>query len=116
LRLPKSVTGETAKPELWKAFAADVPHLSDLFVSPLGDYALVMARPKEFEYHLYAYTVVSGTPGKRLAEIPWEHTNSYPITVAQWCAGKYVEQWSGVMEKIQSHPLPPAIFQPSPSQ
>src|SRR5262249_648968 len=57
LRLPKSVTGETVKPELWRAFAAALPHLSDLFVSPLGDYALVLVAPKNFEYHLYAYTV-----------------------------------------------------------
>jgi hypothetical protein len=110
LVLPKSVTGEVSKAALWPAMAKAVPHLSDFYFSPLGDYALVLMSPKNFEYHLYAYSAKNGELGKMLAEIPWENTNSHPIVMAQWSAGKYVAQWTEVLQKIKDHPLPDPIL------
>src|SRR5215472_13896267 len=43
LALPKSVTGEESKASLWPIIAATVPHLSDFYLSPIGDYAIIIA-------------------------------------------------------------------------
>jgi hypothetical protein len=114
LVLPKSVSGEISKAALWPALAKAIPHLSDFYFSPLGDYALVLVSPKTFEYHLYAYSAKNGALDKRLAEIPWENTNSHPIVMAQWSAGKYVPQWTAVLQKIKDHPLPDPVL-PAPT-
>jgi hypothetical protein len=72
LPLPKTITGESSKSALWRAFAAAVPHLSDFFLSPLGDYALVLIEPKNGEFHLYAYSIQNG-PRKATRGNPWLH-------------------------------------------
>ena len=109
LTLPKAITAEVSKAEHWKSFAAAVPHLEDFFVSPLGDYALVLVSAKDFDHHLYAYSIQNGVPAKRLAEIPWDNYNSYFIVMAQWSSAKYVPQWTSAIQKIQSQPLPTAV-------
>jgi hypothetical protein len=109
LTLPKTITGEISKAELWKSFAAAVPHLEDFFLSPLGDYALILVSPKNADHHLYAYSIQNGAAAKRLAEIPWENSNSHPVVMAQWSSAKYVPQWTSAIQKIQDHPLPAAI-------
>jgi len=114
LALPKSVTGEMPKTGLWRGMASAVPHLTDFYLSPLGDYALVLAEPKNAEYHLYAYAVKDSVLGKRLAEIPWINSSSYPIVMAQWSTGKYVPQWTDAIQKIKDHPLPDPVVQPGP--
>jgi len=114
LALPKSVTGEVPKTGLWRGMASTVPHLTDFYLSPLGDYALVLAEPKNAEYHLYAYAVKDGVLGKRLAEIPWINSSSYPIVMAQWSTGKYVAQWTAVIRKINDHPLPEPVVRSAP--
>jgi hypothetical protein len=114
LVLPKSVTGEVPKMGLWRSIASAVPHLSDFYLSPLGDYALVLVNPKNGEYHLYAYSAKSGVLGKRLAEIPWENSNSHPIVMAQWSTGKYVAQWTAAIQKIKDHPLQDPVVRPGP--
>lgn|GEM_PF-5708457 len=103
--LPKSITGETSKPGLWKSFAAAVPHLSDFFLSPLGDYALIVVEPKNGEYHLYGYSVKNGLPAASLGEIGSLVGGTNVIVMAQWCSAKYVPQWSAVLQKIADHPL-----------
>jgi len=113
LELPKSVTGETPKGAQLRAVAGAIPLLSDFFLSPLGDYALVLVSPKNAEYHLYAFTAKNGVPGKRLAEIPWDNWNSHPIVIAQWSSGKYVAQWTDALQKIQEHPLPEPVVRSS---
>jgi len=107
LPLPKRVTGESPKPAPWSLFARAIPHLSDFYLSPLGDYALALVSPKNADYHLYAYSVKNGAPDKRLAEIPWENYNSRPIVMAQWSSGKYVAAWTDAIQKITEHP--PAV-------
>jgi hypothetical protein len=113
LPIPKSVTGEAPKGTLWPTIARAVPHLSDFFLSPLGDYALVLVTPKNADYHLYAYSVRNGVPKKRLAEIPWDNLNSHPIVMAQWSTGKYVAQWTAAIQKIQDHPLAEPVVRPN---
>jgi hypothetical protein len=54
-------------------------------------------------YHLYAYSVENGVPGKRLAEISWENSNSRSIVMAQWSSGKYVAVWTDAIQKITEH-------------
>jgi hypothetical protein len=109
LQLPKSITGETPRPGLWKVFAAAVPHLADFFLSPLGDYALVMVEPKQNEVHLYAYSVLNGVPAKQMGEIPIQLSGISVGVMAQWCSPKYLSQWSAVLQKISDHPLPAPI-------
>lgn len=109
LTLPKSVAGEVSSALLWKSFSAAVPHLEDFFVSPLGNYALILVSAKDFDHHLYAYSIQNGVPAKRLAEIPWDNYNSYFIVTAQWSSAKYVPQWTAAIQKIQSQPLPAAV-------
>lgn len=111
LTLPKAITAEVSKAEHWKSFAAAVPHLEDFFLSPLGDYALILVSPKNADYHLYAYSVQNGALAKRLAELPWDNYNSYPVVMAQWSSAKYVPQWTAAIQKIQSQPLPAAVPQ-----
>lgn len=115
LTLPKTVTGEASKAALWPAFAGAVPHLSDFYLSPLGDYAVLITNPKNSDYHIYAYAVKAGILGKRLAEITWDPYNSYAFVMAQWSAGKYVQQWTDTIQNIQAHPLPAPILKPAPS-
>ncbi len=112
LALPRNVTGEVSKTSLWAAMAKAVPHLSDFYLSPLGDYALVLVAPKNFEYHLYAYAVRNGVLANRLAEIPWENVNVRPVVMAQWSSGKYVPQWTEAIQKIHDHPLPGPVVRP----
>jgi hypothetical protein len=85
LQLPKSITGETPRPGLWKAFGAAVPHLADFFLSPLGDYALVVVEPKKDEFHLYAYSVLNGVPAKQMGEIRIQIGGISVGVMAQWC-------------------------------
>lgn len=113
LALPKSVTGEMPKAGLWRSMASAVPHLLDFYLSPVGEYALVLVNPKNADYHLYAYSVKNGVLGKRLAEIPWENFNSHPIVMAQWSTGKYVAQWTAAIQKIKDHPLQDPVVRPS---
>jgi hypothetical protein len=113
LPIPKSVTGEALRGTLWPTIAGAVLHLSDFYLSPLGDYALVLVAPKNAEYHLYAYTARNGVPKKRLAEIPWDNFNSHPIVMAQWSSGKYVAQWTATIQKIRDHPLPEPVVRPN---
>jgi hypothetical protein len=105
LPLPKSITSESPKPASWQAFAGAIAHLTDFYLSPAGDYALVMVMPNNYDYRLYAYSVENGVPGKRLAEIPWENSNSRPIVMAQWSSGKYVAAWTDAIQKITEHAL-----------
>ena len=114
LPLPKRITGESPKPAPWPLFAHAIPHLSDFYLSPFGDYALVLVSPKNADYHLYAYSVKNGAPDKRLAEIPWENYNSHPIVMTQWSSGKYVAAWTEVVEKIRDHPLPNPVVRVVP--
>ncbi len=114
LALPKSVTGEVPKTGLWRSITSAVPHLSDFYLSPLADYALLLVNPKNGEYHLYTYSAKNGVLGKRLAEIPWENSNSYHIVMAQWSFGKYVAQWTEAIQKIKDHPLPEPVVRPGP--
>lgn len=111
---PKSVTGEASKAQLWKSFAAAVPHLEDVFLSPFGDYALLFISGKTNDHHLYAYAMQDGVPAKRLAEMPWDIGNSHPIVMAQWSSAKYVPQWTSAIQKIQQRPLPEAVPHPGP--
>jgi len=114
LTLPKSLTGEAAQGRQWPAVAGVIPKLSVFYLSPGGDYALILVSPKEHEYYLYAYATKSGVPSKRLAEIPWDKLNSHPIVMAQWAPGKYVATWSSVMAKIEETPLPgPTVRTPN---
>ncbi len=113
LTLPKNVTGEASKAALWPAFAAALPHLSDFFLSPLGDYAVLITNPKNADYHIYAYSVQAGVLGKRLSEITWDPYNSYTFVMAQWSSGKYVQQWTGTIQNIKDHPLPAPILKPA---
>lgn len=113
LPLPKGVTGEPPRATLWPAIASAVPHLSDFYLSPLSDYALVLVTPKNAEYHLYAYSAKNGIPKKRLAEIPWDNATSHPIVMAQWSSGKYVPQWTVAIQKIQDHPLSAPVVRPN---
>ena len=115
LTLPKNVTGEVSRAALWPAMAAAVPHLSDFYLSPLGDYAIVTANPKNADYHIYAYSVKAGVLGKRLAEITWDPYNSYSFVMAQWSSGKYVQQWTDAIQNIKDHPLPAPILKPAVS-
>ena len=46
LPLPKNLTGEAHRGTLWPTISGAVPHLSDFYLSPLGDYALVLVKPK----------------------------------------------------------------------
>jgi hypothetical protein len=112
LELPKSVTGEPAQSALWSKITAAVPRVLDFYLSPFGDFALVFVSPKNAEYHLYAYSAKDGVPGKRLAEIPWDNSNSRPIVMAQWSSGKYLSHWTDVITKIKEHPLPAPVAQP----
>jgi hypothetical protein len=114
LTLPKSVTGEAAQARLWKSFAAAVPHVEDFFLSPLGDYALILVSAKTNDHHLYAYSIQNGVPAKRLAEIPWDIGNSHHVVMAQWSSAKYIPQWTSAIKKIQDHPLPDAVPHPAP--
>jgi hypothetical protein len=110
LSLPKRVTGEALKTGLWSTLAAEIPHLSDFYLSPLGDYALVLISPKYAEeYHLYAYSAKNGVLGKRLMEFPWENYYTHSIVMAQWSSGKYVQQWTAAIKKIKDHPLPSPV-------
>jgi hypothetical protein len=109
LQLPKSITGETPRPGLWKAFGAAVPHLADFFLSPLGDYALVVVEPKKGEFRLYAYSVLDGVPARQMGEIPIQIGRISVGVMAQWCSPKYLSQWSAVLQKIGDHPLPAPI-------
>ena len=113
LTLPKNVTGETSKAARWPAFAAAVPHLSDFYVSPLGDYVIVITNPKNADYHIYTYSVRAGVLGKRLSEITWDPYNSYTFVMAQWSSGKYVQQWTDAIKNIKDHPLPAPILKPA---
>jgi hypothetical protein len=113
LTLPKNVTGEVSRAALWPAMAAAVPHLSDFYLSPLGDYAIVITNPKNADYHIYAYSVQAGVLGKRLSEITWDPYNSYSFVMAQWSSGKYVQQWTDAIQNIKDHPLPAPIFKPA---
>jgi hypothetical protein len=112
LQLPKSVSGEVPKAGAWKAFASAIPHLSDFFLSPLGDFALVLVQLKNGEFHLYAYSVQAGVPAKQLAEIPgYIGAATNAVVMAQWCSGKYVPQWTAVLQQINDHPLPAPVPQ-----
>ena len=113
LTLPKSLSGEASKADLWKPFAAAVPGLEDFFLSPFGDYALILISPKINDHHLYAYSIQNGVPAKRLAEIPWDIGNSHPVAMAQWSSAKFLPQWTSAIKKIQDHPLPDAIPHPA---
>jgi hypothetical protein len=113
LPLPKSVTGEASKASLWPALSAAVPHLTDFYLSPLGDYAILITNPKNADYHLYAYSVQAGVLGKRLAEITWDSYNPYVFIMAQWSTGKYVQQWTDTIQKINDHPLPAPVVKPT---
>ncbi|MFI5093291.1 MAG: hypothetical protein WCE50_18435 [Candidatus Acidiferrum sp.] len=115
LTLPKDVTGEASKAALWPAFAAAIPHLSDFYLSPLGDYAVLIINPKNADYHIYAYSVQAGVLGKRLSEITWDPYNSYIFIMAQWSSGKYVQKWTGTIQNIKDHPLPAPILKPTAS-
>lgn len=110
LTLPKSITGESSKGELWKSFASAVPHLEDFFLSPSGDYALILISGSTYDHHLYAYSVENGLPTKRLAELPWDVSNSHQIVMAQWSSAKYLPAWTSAIQKIHDHPLPGAIL------
>lgn len=113
LTLPKSVTGEASKADLWKSFAAAVPHLEDFFLSPFGDYALIFISPKINEHHLYAYSVQNGAPVKRITEIRWDFGDPRAIVMAQWSSAKFVPQWTSAIKKIQDHLLPDAVPHPA---
>ena len=115
LTLPKNVTGEVSRAALWPAMAAAVPHLSDFYLSPLGDYSIVITNPKNADYHIYAYSVKDGVLGKRLAEITWDPYNSYTPVMAQWSSGKYVQRWNDAIQNIKDHPLPAPILRPAAS-
>jgi hypothetical protein len=115
LTLPKNVTGEVSRAALWPAMAAAVPHLSDFYRSPLGDYVVLITNPKNSDYHIYTYSVKAGVLGKRLAEITWDPYNSYTFVMAQWSAGKYVQQWTDAIQNIKDHPLPAPILKPAAS-
>jgi hypothetical protein len=52
---------------------------------------------------------------KRLAEIPWDIGNFHQVVMAQWSSGKYVPQWTSVIQKIQEHPSPDAVLHPGPT-
>jgi hypothetical protein len=112
LALPKNVTGEAPKTGLWRSIASAVPHLNDFYLSPLGEYAPVLVKPRTAEYHMYAYAMKDSVPGKRLAEIPWQDSSSYPVVMAQWSSGKYVAQWTAAIQKINDHPLPEPVVRP----
>lgn len=112
LPVPKNLTGEAPRGTLWPTISGAVPHLSDFYLSPLGDYALVLVEPKNAEYHLYAYAVQNGVPKKRLAEIPWDNLNSHPIVMAQWSSGKYVAAWTAAIQTIQDHLLTEPVVRP----
>jgi hypothetical protein len=105
LILPKSITGEASKPQLWKSFGAAVPGLEDFFLSPRADYALILVSPTLNDHHLYAYSIQNGLPAKRLAEIPWDISNSHPVVMAQWASAKYAHLWTTAIKKIQDRPL-----------
>jgi hypothetical protein len=92
--------------------AKAVPHLSDFYLSPLGDYALMLVAPRDFEYHLDAYAVRNGVPANRLGEIPWENVNIRPVVMAQWSSGKYVAHWTETIQGIRDHSLPGPVVRP----
>jgi hypothetical protein len=69
-------------------------------------------RVAENSYPVYAYSAKDGVLGKRLAELPWENSNSHPIVTAQWSSVKYVAQWTEAIQKIKDHPLPEPVVRP----
>jgi hypothetical protein len=105
LALPMRVAGEESKAALWPIIAAKFPHLSDFYLSPLGDYAIIIVNPKYADYHIYAYSVKAGALGKQLAEITWDKYNYHPFVMAQWSSGRYVVQWTDTIQRIKDHPL-----------
>lgn len=111
LALPKTVTGEESKAALWPIIAATVPYLSDFYLSPLGDYAIVIVNPKNADYHIYAYSVKAGALAKQLAEITWDKYNYYPFVMAQWSSGRYVAHWTDTIQRIKDHPLLAPVLQ-----
>jgi hypothetical protein len=83
------------------------------YLSPLADYALALVAPKNADHHPYAYAVRNGALRRMLVEIPWEDSNSHPIVMTPWSAGKYGAQWSAALRKIKDHPLPDPLLPPS---
>jgi hypothetical protein len=92
LALPDSITGERTPATRFETLAADVPQLSDYFLSPAGDLVVVRTTslPGNDQFALYA--VKAGRANEKLMDLPPLNSTSR-IVMISWTTGSEADEW-----------------------